>query len=316
MLKGTLFALGACFIWGLIFIVPQFMSHFSPVEVALGRYTCYGLLSSLIFLRLRVKGSCKYPLPIWLKAMVFSFASTFGYYIFVILALRFASAAICALILGICPIVTAFYGNWKEREFSFKKLIAPSILILVGLIIINAPHFNDNPSSSLYAAGLLCSLGALAAWSWYVVANAGFLKRNPQIALSEWATMIGVASMVWSLFFGALSWLIFGSEIESGRYSLQNPHFIPFLMGAAILGLLCSWVGGFFWNKASFHLPISLAGQLTIFETIFGLVFVWILEKTLPPVWEGIGIFLLLTAIVYGIRLTSSPAVEQKADEA
>jgi drug/metabolite transporter (DMT)-like permease len=248
--------------------------------------------------------------------MLFSFASTFGYYIFVILALRFSSAAICALILGICPIVTGFYGNWKEREFSSKKLIAPSILILIGLVIINAPHLKDNPSSSLYVLGLLCALGALLAWSWYVVANAGFLKRNPQVAFSDWATVIGVASMIWSLFFGVISWIVFGSEIEASRYSLQNPHFLQFLLGAGILGLLCSWVGGFLWNRASFYLPISLAGQLTIFETIFGLVFVWILEKKLPPLWESVGIFLLLAAIVYGIRITSTPAVEQKPEEA
>lgn len=32
MIKGIAFALGACFIWGLIFIVPQFMNGFTSSD--------------------------------------------------------------------------------------------------------------------------------------------------------------------------------------------------------------------------------------------------------------------------------------------
>ncbi len=75
-----------------------------------------------------------------------------------------------------------------------------------------------------------------------------------------------------------------------------------FLLGSATLGLLCSWVGAFLWNKASLHLPVSLAGQLTIFETIFGVLFFYLLTMTLPSTIEVIGIIILLAAIIYGIR--------------
>ena len=57
---------------------------------------------------------------------------------------------------------------------------------------------------------------------------------------------------------------------------------MSFLIGCATLGLLCSWVGASLWNKASVFLPVSLAGQLMIFETIFGVLFVYMLNQQMP----------------------------------
>ena len=51
----------------------------------------------------------------------------------------------------------------------------------------------------------------------------------------------------------------------------------------------------------------SFAGQLTILETVFGLILIYILEQRLPPVVESIGIVLFLAAIIYGIRQSAQP---------
>jgi len=69
MVQGILFALGACLIWGLIFIVPQFMTGFSSIEVALGRYLFYAIISSLFFLKAFAQGKCRYSQSIWIKAL-------------------------------------------------------------------------------------------------------------------------------------------------------------------------------------------------------------------------------------------------------
>jgi drug/metabolite transporter (DMT)-like permease len=52
-------------------------------------------------------------------------------------------------------------------------------------------------------------------------------------------------------------------------------------------------------------LPISLAGQLSIFETIFGVLFVYALKEHIPPAIECLGIGLLLSGTAYGIHLFS-----------
>jgi drug/metabolite transporter (DMT)-like permease len=311
MLKGIVFALAACFIWGLIFIVPQFMDGFSAVEIAIGRYTFFGTISILLLLKAWLQNTCRYPLAIWFKALYFAVASSFGYYICLVLGLRYSSPAICALILGISPISIAFYGNWKQKECSFKSLILPSILIFVGLVIINYPHFIESDSPSNYALGLLCAFCSLMIWSWYVVANSKFLKDHPEVLSSDWSTLMGVSTMfgvaIMALFFG-----IFVADQEiMEKYKTFNPALVNFLLGSATLGFMCSWVGGFLWNRASVYLPVALAGQMTIFETIFGLIFVCLLEQRVPPYMECFGIALLLTAIVFGIRLFSKTVPQE-----
>jgi drug/metabolite transporter (DMT)-like permease len=300
--KGVAFALGACLIWGLIFVVPQFMTGFSSIEIALGRYLFYGIISSLIFLKAKAQGTCCHSQSIWIKALYFSLISTIGYYTFVVLALRYSSPAICALILGVSPVTIAFYGNWQQKETSFRSLITPSVLIFAGLVIINIPHLETSSSPSCYLLGLLFSFLSLIAWSWYVVANSKFLKQHPNVHSSDWSTLIGVTTLFWVIVFGILMSVFFENQLHMEKYFKLNNELKKFLIGSAILGLLCSWVGSFLWNQASLNLPVSLAGQLTVFETIFGVLFVYIINQSLPSSMESIGIVILLAAIVYGIR--------------
>lgn len=301
MFKGISFALGACFIWGLIFVVPQFMVGFSSIEVALGRYLFYGIISSLIFFKAKLQHRCQYPKSIWIKALYFSLI-TIGYYTFVVLALRYSTPAICALILGISPITIAFYGNWKQRETTFKSLILPSILILIGLIIINAPHLIKNTSLTSYILGLIYALLALGSWSWYVVANSRFLKKYPEVSSSDWSTLIGFTTLFWVILLGLFLSLFIEGQLELHKYVSLNTELFNFLIGSAILGLLCSWVGAFLWNRASLYLPVSLAGQLTVFETIFGVIFVFSIDKHIPTAFEWVGMLFLLGGVIYGIR--------------
>lgn len=304
MYRGIAFALGACFVWGLIFIVPYFLPEYSSIEIVIGRYLFYGSASCLMFLKAKCRGGCKYPRAIWLKALYFCLIATIGYYTFLVLAVRYSSPDICALILGISPIAIAFYGNWKQRETTFRSLIAPSLLILIGLIILNIPDFLVSPSPISYSLGLLFSFMALAAWSWYVVANSKFLKQHSEVYSSDWATLVGVSSLFWALVLILILAPFFETPVEMTKYF--NPKF---LIGSATLGLICSWIGAFLWNRASLYLPVSLAGQLTIFETIFGVLYFYLFTQSLPSPIEVIGIIVLLSAIVYGIRKFASKKV-------
>lgn len=277
------------------------MTGFTPIEIALGRYFVYGIVSSLIFLKAILQGTFRYPKPIWIKALYFSLFSTIGYYTCVVLALRYSSPAVCALILGVSPIAIAFYGNWRQKETSFRSLIIPSILILVGLVVINVPHLETSASPSCYALGLLFSFFALSAWSWYVVANSRFLKHHPEVRSSDWSTLVGVVTLFWVAFFALILTVFFPNQMHLKKYFIINDELTRFFIGSAILGLLCSWVGTILWNKASLCLPVSLAGQLTIFETVFGVLFVYTLSQSVPSLMETMGIVILMSAVIYGI---------------
>lgn len=301
MLKGILYSLSACFIWGLIFVVPQFMSEYSSIEIALGRYLIYGVISTAMFFKPSSQGFRKYSISIWTKALIFSLATTMGYYIFFVFSLRFANPAITALILGIAPITIAFYGNYKRKEIHHAHLIPPALFIIAGLLVINVPELMATSSPTTYFLGLLCALVSLSLWTWYVVANSHFLKDHPQISSSDWSTLVGVATLFWVAVLGIFL-IVFSPENFLLKFGSLNDSTYVFLIGAAILGVLCSWVGGALWNRASLLLPVSLAGQLVIFETLFGLLFVYFFERRLPFLHETVGMVLLLIGVVCGIR--------------
>jgi drug/metabolite transporter (DMT)-like permease len=305
MYKGILFALEACFVWAFIYIVPQFIPGFSSIEIALGRYFVFGIISLLLFWREWSKGGCRFPKIIWFKSLYFALICTIGYYTFLVLAIRYSSTAICAMVLGISPITIALYGNWKQKEISFKKLILPSALILIGLTILNFPNAEDAVPVTSHIFGLICSVCALAAWTWYVEANSRFLKENPTVPSSDWCTLIGIGTLFWVIIFTIILALFFNEQLHFSKYLVFDSDLQRFIIGSLILGIFCSWIAEYLWNRASLLLPISLAGQLTIFETGFALLLVYIIDQRLPYYSEILGISIQLVGILYGIKLFS-----------
>jgi drug/metabolite transporter (DMT)-like permease len=206
------------------------------------------------------------------------------------------------LILGISPITIAVYGNFQQKEIAFKHLFLPSLLIMAGLLIINIPHFEASNSHADYLLGLMFSVFALLAWSWYVVSNARFLKHHSHVHSSDWSTVLGVSTLCWVFLVGLVLTFFFEEQFQIEKYFVYHESLQRFLIGSAILGLVSSWLGAYLWNKASVYLPVSLAGQLTIFETIFGILFVYTAEKTMPSLVDIIGIMILLSAIAYAMK--------------
>jgi drug/metabolite transporter (DMT)-like permease len=310
MCAGTLFALTACFIWGLIFIVPTYMQGFDSLEIALGRHSIYGTVSLLILLFSGRKFT-QYSVKIWVMAFVFALIVNIMYYSCVVTGVTCASPSLTALILGMCPITIAFYGNWLERECRFTELIIPSLLILVGLLLVNLPALQEEHAEKkpFYWVGALSACGSLAAWSWFVVTNSRFLKKNPQISSSEWSTLIGAATFFWVFFLGIAYESWHGIE-HWQKFITPSSNLSNFITGCLILGIACSWIGAYLWNNACLRLPISVAGELTIFETIFGLLFFYLLNEETPPLTEFAGIILMLSAVIYrmGTTILARPA--------
>lgn len=318
MYKGIAFALSACFVWGLIFIVPYLIVGFDAFEVVLGRHFVYGLLSCSLLFFYGSKTSLRYPFRIWKKAFFFAFMANIIYYTSVVVGVRLASPALTALLLGISPITICLYGNWREKECSFHKLFLPSAMIFVGLLLINAPVLLQSEIETDHVTnflGIIASCVALVSWSWYVVANSRFLKNNADIAPQAWSTLMGTATFIWVIVLGGLYEGIVGTT-SWDKFTVATPALWGFLGGSVILGVLCSWLGAYLWNSACTLLPVSLAGQLTIFETLFGLLFFYLLEYRVPPMLELFGILLMISAILYGINSFTVASLSVEDSEA
>jgi drug/metabolite transporter (DMT)-like permease len=305
MFKGLLVILGACFGWGLVFVVPTYLESFSPIEIALSAYFFYGVLS-IFFFSFSYKNLLKYPLKIWLKAAWFALIVNIVYYTSIVLGIQYSNAAITTLVAGIAPVSIALYGNLTHKEVRFRRLILPSLLIALGLIIVNLEVTfleHGNELSQDYFIGIFFAFVGLMSWTWYVVANSKFQKSCPTMSQFEWSTMLGLVTFIWVILFASILAIFVMDHSEIQRFYTWSPELKLFLTLTALIGCFSSWLGSYFWNLGCTLLPVSFCGQLTIFETIFGLTFVYIGQQKMPTILESTGISCMLLAILYSINV-------------
>ncbi len=305
MFRGVAIVIAACFIWGLIYVIPGFMPAFNPLEVSLGRYVCYGIVSVFYMLFFRRQALFKLKKKHWKQAFLFGFLANVGCYPAIVISMRYANPAIAALILGMSPISIAFYGNWKQRQCSYIDLLWPCLAMGIGLILANIPALEQSAlegSLFYYSIGLLFAFYALGTWTVYAVANGRLLQEDGSLDPCDWCSVIGIATLAWVAFFVSIAFF-FVPEHQFNKFIIWTPELQVFLTGSLVLGSLCSWFAFYLWNKGSCLLPVSFAGQLTIFETMFGLIFVYLVEQRMPIAIEFAGIAIIIGGIYASIHL-------------
>jgi drug/metabolite transporter (DMT)-like permease len=66
-------------------------------------------------------------------------------------------------------------------------------------------------------------------------------------------------------------------------------------MGMAVLA---SIVGNALWNRMSRLLPLTLIGQMILFETMFGLLYGFVWEQRLPTTLELIALVSIVASVL------------------
>lgn len=314
VLIGIFCGLSANLIWGLAFLIPLLLPSSDSVALALGRYLVFGLLSAGILLASRREQIRGLSLRIWGTSLLFAFIGHLGYYFFLVQAIIHAGAPIATSIIGTLPVAIALTGNWIRKEFPFSRLAAPISLIMAGLILVNVMEgrWNSAINGRLdfnLVIGIACAIIALVLWTSYAIANAGFLRRHPEISSTTWSNLMGIGAL-------ALSLLALPIAIRSGAVHLyynEVDKVVPLLVGALVMGVLVSWVGTLLWNRASGLVPISIAGQLAVVQTIAGLIYGFIWSHRMPPLLEVLGIILLFGGVLLAIQRTrKAPSVPPK----
>ena len=78
-----------------------------------------------------------------------------------------------------------------------------------------------------------------------------------------------------------------------------------------MLGILVSYYATVLWNRLSRRLPVSLVGQLLVFETISSiLLYAEIVGGTFPPINEILSICITLIGVVFGIRVVYQSSIK------
>ena len=316
---GILIGILVNFIWGLAFLIPHLFHSIDPLLLTAGRYIVYGILSIGLLLVGSRDLLGRLNTNDWKWALAFAFTGNVGYYAILVFAIRFGSVPIAAVVIGTLPVTLAIYGNIKEKEFSVSKLLPSIGLIVAGLLVINGVGVfraidELKGAEALFGSGL--SVIGLVLWTWYGVNNARYLKRvqteTPgRIGDSDWSVVIGIATFAMTIVALVISLSVGALPIESLSTTLETTKTAFSFIGSAILlGVVVSWLATLLWNKASRNLPVTIAGQLVVFETISSIVYVSVFDWTIPSGAEIGAIAAIICGISLAIRQTHVMRIE------
>jgi drug/metabolite transporter (DMT)-like permease len=76
-----------------------------------------------------------------------------------------------------------------------------------------------------------------------------------------------------------------------------------FWIANGLLALGASVIGNQLWNIASRKVPVTLSGQLILFETLFALLYSFIYHQRLPRGLEVAAIVLLTAGVLWSVRV-------------
>ncbi len=295
-------------IWGFAFLVPHLLSDVDPILITLGRYLCYGAVSVMILATWRGVSLAGMTRSDWGMAFALAFTGNVGYYALLVTAVQLGGVPIAALVIGTLPVTVAVVGNIVQREFRFR-ILAPAItLILLGLVLLNGhalTRMGDDVAATRTLWGLLAALGALVLWTWYGIRNAQYMKSRLHVDANAWSVAIGIATAGLSL--AALP-LILAAHAVVPAVNLavlaDRGLLLGLIAGSLFLGIVVSWLATVMWNRVARVLPIAMAGQLVVFETLSSLIYAFVADQRWPTLIETASAALILTGVVIGIRTT------------
>jgi drug/metabolite transporter (DMT)-like permease len=304
---GILCGLLAGAMWGMVFIVPEILAAFSPLELAVGRYIAYGIIAAALMLP-RLPGLLRRlehsDYAVLLRQAL---SGNILYYMLLALGVKLAGVAPTSLIIGLLPISVTLIGHRDHGAAPLRRMVLPLLTVAAGIACINIDVFSRSGAGGAGMAqtllGVLCAVGALLCWSWYALDNARYLKRHAHFTSAEWSALYGLASGVVALVLGALAFAIWHGDVTGPAGTASGRDWTVFWITNGLLALGASVIGNHLWNIASRRVPITLSGQLILFETLFALLYGFVYAQRLPRPLEMAAIGLLIAGVMWSVRV-------------
>ena len=309
---GVLSGLGAGAMWGLVFLAPKFAPEASPFLMSAGRYIAYGLIAALLIAPRWKRLVALLDRKAWLALIWLSLAGNIVYYLFLVVSVHYAGVAASALIVGAVPVVVALWGLRDKNSPPLLKVgppiaVAALAIVLIGYESITRGQLAADASGLSVALGLVSALIALVLWTAYAVGNSRWMVKMTDVSSHDWSLLIGVVT-------GGLALLLVPMAVLTlGDFPADFwPRFIAVSFGIAVLA---SVVGNAFWNRASRLLPLTMLGQMIVFETLFAFLYGFIWEKRGPSVIEIVSMVLMVVSVIWCVRAHRPVAVVERDAE-
>lgn len=283
--------------WGLVFLAPELTRGFTPIQLSAGRYLAYGIVAAILVARSWRRLLAGLTWREWKALAWLSFAGNIIYYFFLAQAVRTGGIAMASIIIGLLPVAITLVGSRAAGAVPLRKLIPSIALSTAGLFCISWQHLQ---TGSL--AGLLYASGALASWTAYAVGNSRWLARLP-LTPHEWSMLTGLVT-------GAEAMLLAVPALFASTPAHSASDWMFFGAVVTSVAILCSIIGNGFWNYASRALPLTLTGQMIVFETLFAALYGFLWEARWPTATEAAAMGLLVAGVASCALAHSPPAAK------
>jgi len=298
-------------LWGLVFLAPKLVDAFNPLLLASGRYLFYGLISAILLAPRRHAIVGIVTRREWLTLAWLGFAGNTLYYVLLSMAVQVGGIAMTSLVIGFLPVAVTIIGSRDQNAIPLARLIPSLLLCSIGAICIGWQTMVEPASGSLSArvTGLLCAIGALASWTAYAVGNSRCLVRLSHVSVHDWNLLTGIVTGTQSLLLLPLALALDTSHHSGSEWG----RFTAVSIGVAVLA---SILGNAFWNRMSRLLPLTLIGQMILFETLFALLYGFLWESRLPRPLEIVAFALVVLSVIFCVAAhCSKERPSQIADE-
>ncbi len=300
---GVACGVGAGALWGLVFLAPELARAFSPLQLAIGRYLAFGLISAILIAPGWRSLSASLTGREWRALGWLALTGNTLYYVLLSTAVQTGGIAMTSLVIGFLPVAVTIVGSRDQGAVPLRRL-APSLLLCVaGAICVGWQALALPSSSSNGLVGLLCAIGALASWSTYAVFNSRCLARLHDVSVQQWNLLTGLSTGAQALLLVPLSLAI----EPIGHSAADWTTFASVSIGVAIFA---SIVGNALWNRMSRLLPLTMVGQMILFETLFALVYGFLWEGRLPHLLEVAAFALVVASVLSCIAAHRRPGPE------
>jgi len=308
LIRGVAYALAAGLMWGLVFVAPALLPDDPPAALAFGRYIAFGVVALLLAWPDRSRLAALRRAD-WVEAFKLAAVGNILYYLFLSAGIQAAGVPLASVLIGTLPVVIAVCANWHERSLPWARLMPSLGLIAGGIACVNQSEMARLGDGEGHAYGLGAGLTvvAVAAWTWYPIRNARWLKAHPGLSATTWTTAQGLATLPLAVL-GWLAWGLWQGRLPGHNWWMglgPQPGLFVGLMLA--MGLFASWIGTLAWSRASKLLPTSLTGQLIVFETLSALAYGFMHRGQWPGWLTGAGIGLLMGGVMMGVRAFQRP---------
>ena len=317
LVTGTLYALAAGLMWGLVFVAPVLLAEYPAALLAVGRYLAFGVIALPLGWLDRAR-LAELSRADWIEALKLAAVGNLLYYLCLAAAIQHAGAPLPTMIIGTLPVVIAVSANLRgsaavrlrDGRLPWARL-APSLLLMAaGIASVNQAELNALRSAgeidlARHALGAVLALGAVACWTWYPIRNADWLRSHADRSPGAWATAQGLATLPWAAGGYAVLWAWTSLGTGDGAAAVElplGPRPWTFLGLMLAIGLFASWLGTRCWNEASQRLPPGLAGQLIVFETLSALAYAFVLRGHWPDAATLAGVALLVAGVAWALR--------------